>query len=242
MIAAHQIAFGKAAGKGLSAKSYIQDGLIVHFDGIESLDYGVRSDNNMWHCLKSGNSVNMSNGGLPEGVYGWTEHGWLGGGSDGITIPNLADVFANGMTIECLARQYNDNNEDNLCGFNGDEMFIFVTQLAYTRVLYVWKSVIIIDPRIAIGNRDAMLFTAVIKPGGTMDCYINGELVHSDASAGSAPTSNIIYIGRSYRSYKCQRELMNYRVYDKPLSVPDIQENYSIDKARLAYERDILHT
>jgi hypothetical protein len=232
MIAARQIAFGKAAGKGLSAKDYVQDGLVAHLDGIESLDYGVRSDDHMWTCLKSGDSAAMGTGDLPEGVYGWTEYGWLGSGLGYITIPNLADVFANGMTIECLSRQYNDHNEDNLCGFNASGMFLFTTQLDYTRVFYVWSSVRIVDPRIAIGNRDAMLFTAVIKPSGTMDCYINGELVCSDATAGSAPTSNLIYIGRSYRSYACQRELMNYRVYDKPLSGSDIQANYNIDKAR----------
>lgn len=41
MIASKQIAFGKAEGKGLSAKSYIQDGLVAMWDGIENAGWGV---------------------------------------------------------------------------------------------------------------------------------------------------------------------------------------------------------
>jgi hypothetical protein len=41
MIASKQIAFGKAAGaKGLSAKDYIQDGLVAMWDGIENAGWG----------------------------------------------------------------------------------------------------------------------------------------------------------------------------------------------------------
>ncbi len=45
MIAARQIAFGKAAGaRGLSAKDYIQDGLVAMWDGIENGGFGVHNE------------------------------------------------------------------------------------------------------------------------------------------------------------------------------------------------------
>lgn len=44
MIASRQIAFGKGA-KGLSAKDYIQDGLVAMWDGIENAGWGVHDAN-----------------------------------------------------------------------------------------------------------------------------------------------------------------------------------------------------
>lgn len=52
MIASRQIAFGRSAKKGLSAKDYVQDGLVVMWDGIENAGWGRHSNTStMWTDL-----------------------------------------------------------------------------------------------------------------------------------------------------------------------------------------------
>lgn len=61
MIAARQIAFGKGASKGISAKSYVQDGLVAMWDGIENAGWGVHDESAMTWVDLSPSGCDMTN-------------------------------------------------------------------------------------------------------------------------------------------------------------------------------------
>ena len=77
MIAARQIAFGRGAAKGYTAKDYVQDGLVAMWDGIENAGWGEHDNTaTVWKDLsgnghdavKVGSPVWESNAGVTDGA------------------------------------------------------------------------------------------------------------------------------------------------------------------------------
>lgn len=63
MIAARQIAFGKAAGRLPTARDYIQDGLVAMWDGIENAGWGIHDATaTMWtDLIRNGVGIGLIN-------------------------------------------------------------------------------------------------------------------------------------------------------------------------------------
>jgi hypothetical protein len=120
MIAAWQIAFGKAAGaKGLSAKDYIQDGLVAMWDGIENAGWGEHTNNiaDGWMNLVDGTIMTIPS---EDGMY--FGDSFLHRGLKGILDTGIG-VAEKNSTTEMVVEVLSDNDPStNGRFFGGNSM------------------------------------------------------------------------------------------------------------------------
>lgn len=107
MIAAHQIAFG-GSSKGLSAKSYIQDGLVAMWDGIES-----EFDGSIWCDLTHRYELNFYRFIVKDQSYRWLNS----------NRQNNAEFFvpSEGSILDVLAA-YNNAGDSTVECYQGDSI------------------------------------------------------------------------------------------------------------------------
>ena len=244
MIAARQIAFGRGAAKGLSAKDYVQDGLIAMWDGIENAGWGVHDANaTMWKDLTGKGSdwkLNPNEGKFSIGIdyvellnrISWTGTGYINtpSWSNDTDIKTLEGVLDTGL-VET------DNNAPWAVIVSFD---LFKEQGYYRNALFV---------DIASGNIIHGLGLQLENPSlptergqNSISCnsddmkyYMNGvEIINISKikrrvvnySHNNCPLG--IYSGRLARHTK----IKNLRIYNRALTADEIAHNYNIDKAR----------
>ena len=244
MIAARQIAFGKAAGKSLSAKDYVQDGLIAMWDGIENAGWGVHDANaTMWKDLTGKGSdwkLNPNEGKFSIGIdyvellkyISWTGTGYIAtpSWSNDTDIKTLEGVLDTGL-VET------DNNSSWAVIVSFD---LFKKQGPYKSVLIVDIASGIITHSLGLRYKNPFLPTergqnSISCNSDDMKYYMNGvEIINiskNDNNAYNYSKSNCplgIYNGHLARHTK----IKNLRIYSRALTADEIAHNYNIDKAR----------
>jgi hypothetical protein len=237
MIADRQIAFGKAAGKGLSAKSYIQDGLVAMWDGIENAGWGVHDPSaiNIFDISGNGHILEFS------GAHEINADSFYIDGTNGayayVSDLSFGSPVSMEMCIEMYAKdQYGRfiGEGRGLCAYGGT---------ANSRIGYLY----------GFGKDGA--FDTYIDPGfgvvfsqtltvetSLASLFFNGEFASSMACENSQ-YSGISYIfGRVSPGRGISGKVYNFRLYSRALTAEEIVHNHNIDRQRFAYERDILHT
>lgn len=262
MIAARQIAFGKAAGKGLSAKSYIQDGLVAMWDGIENAGWGTHDPNaTTWKDLIEGAEIPNTNTWTDRGFYchknyyslrtatisnsaqtalkaallarSFTiEYGWI---DDGTTYASLDNTGVVSPMSNLLG--------DSYLRFVGCYQNAFKSNPFLSTYGYYWDRQIF-----ATGIQNGGYYRFVID-GGTTAYDINVRLYHDDSEVhGLLPTGGQTILGtwesRAGRFYNdatieffgnrnnITGTLYYCRLYSRALTAGEIAHNYNIDKAR----------
>lgn len=218
----------------ITAKSYIQDGLIAMWDGIENAGWGVHDASAIvWYDL-SGNNETIT---LRSGTY-WgddclrqdTAHGSFGSFSRPLQYLHAEGVIrsdgepdvdtANGRV--CLVSFYNYAPYDYQIGYRG-------TWLTFGN--YAGTA-----PCISLDNpHDILAFSFAIGVAEsnppTVAAYRNGELSEGRYYAyyGASGTG---LGGRAGNNRAMSGRIHNLRFYNRNLTADEIARNYAIDKAR----------
>jgi hypothetical protein len=257
LIGARNAAWG--GKRGLSAKDYVQDGLIAMWDGIENAGWGKHSDNpTMWTDLTGNgydlvgnadgsvvfnpNCVSFEGGGVEKTLYhlapGMSQSSHIGVGS----IVRTAEGCFRG--IETISGS--GNTGANMIGIATDPY---------------WDCSVgtIINARIIVDAGGSGGWKARwVGNGGSNNYFVNGDIHCVSISNESRYTEpnvllegiidykvplnpstlcgSSIMIGRVYTDIimghysKC--DIFNYRLYDRMLSLEEKKHNCAIDKAR----------
>ena len=243
MIAARQIAFGKAA-KGLSAKDYVQDGLIAMWDGIENAGWGVHDANaTMWKDLTGKGSdwkLNPNEGKFSIGIdyvelinkISWTDTGYIAtpSWSNDTDIRTLEGVLDTGLV----------ETDDNFPWAVIVSFDLAKKVGLYTNALIVDIASGIITHSIGLYLENPFLPTergqnSISCNSDDMKYYMNGvEIINiskHNRLSNNYSTSNCplgIYSGHLAQHTK----IKNLRIYSRALTADEIAHNYNIDKAR----------
>jgi hypothetical protein len=224
MIAARQVAFGKAAGKGLSAKDYIQDGLVAMWDGIENAGWGVHdSAATVWKDLVGDHDATI-NGGI------WGSNCWNCGNNNATFDGTL---FGGDFSVEFVffgdaseSQQYATtltNKKDSYSWFRRDGAYWEAKILggnSYRSPLapFIEKPFYHIhrDSEFdRIGYHDASSITE-------RETNYNATAADTTWQIGGNQTR---YLGDSARYYAL-------RIYNRALTAEEIAHNYEIDRVR----------
>ena len=231
---------GLMSGGGLSAKSYVQDGLVAMWDGIENAGWGVHDANaTTWKDL-TGNEydVNLS--------------------SAAKFVDNAMEVTAlqTNVAIGTKAMPRNDNgyHYEIVCSYDGTlsnkGIVIFTggggdSTIAYSSVvLYAWaqysrKGFVFGNPATLYRANTDYTFTGVHQGSGTHD-FSSYDGVVSDAVSFS--NTIITRLTRSAVAFGTGEDATTrmpvgfrvhaLRIYQSRLSEADRLANYAVDKAR----------
>lgn len=243
MIAARQIAFGRSAAKGLSAKDYVQDGLIAMWDGIENAGWGVHDPNAaMWKDLTGKGSdwkLNPNEGKFSIGIdyvellkkISWTGTGYIAtpSWSNDTDIKTLEGVLDTGLV----------EKDDN-------KPWAIIVSFDLSKPAGLYTNALVVDIESGIITHSRGLrpnpFLPTERGQNSISCnsddmkyYMNGvEIINiseqsrrfNNYSQSNCPLG--IYDGLLARHTK----IKNLRIYNRALTADEIAHNYEIDKAR----------
>ena len=235
MFAAKQIFLGRSAKAAPTARSYVQDGLIAMWDGIENAGWGVHDASaTVWKDL-TGNGLNLplstttlevlSNGVRRKttGTHSTVSKvGWINTSSRTlemcVTTPSSINSFSQVLlatttvsaspAVPCLVKK-------------GAGYFEWSQQWNNSKIIF--KSNI------------TLTLSSSYNYGNTTKGYVNGEVQAGNASDRWGFTADTISVlgdsrGEDYAPFGyCAH---NVRLYSRALSADEVAANYAIDKER----------
>jgi hypothetical protein len=256
MIAAHQIAFGKSAGaKGLSAKDYIQDGLVAMWDGIENAGWGVHDPSaTVWKDLVGGMDV-VSDTPLADGVRHWESDAFVfdaiqGEGLVGVPNNELKDAIENCVLTVDSAFYTNGTGSNNTCLLqvsNGAlvDGLLFATVNSTVIESGISDGWVVSRVRVVLGRdwgfNNKKIYASYKCNGNVGELLVNCDGMTSNTNTLSPPVSqgqlaNSLYLGSYSWTSGRKRVFMggihSVRIYNRALTAEEIAHNYEIDKAR----------
>lgn len=211
------------AGGGLSAKSYVQDGLIAMWDGIENAGWGVHDANATEWVDLSGNGYNIT---IPSVGSTW--------GVDNVTLSDvsmsrqLPEASRENFTIECVAAKGDGNAIGALVWMKNPSWVggALVGWTTYGACYYPWSEI----ARLNVSQLSAISLTW--KPG-SQACVQNGVTVAT--ASGGIDSRNVLSELRvgEYNGSKNDKTICGcIRLYSRALTASEIAANYAVDKAR----------
>lgn len=250
MICANMIAFGKAAGGGLSAKSYIQTNALVRLDGLESAQ-ADGNGNPMWMDLEG-----VANVPLPEDAY-FTADGMgvaykgveFGGVGDNHTL--IALQGAGEFTQECYI-DYNSfpsalGAQGGILGFCPANYTITSVGMPWGVKYYIWSmgmASYAFNASSYLSKRKISIVSTISASQGVSRLYIDGALVkESEVDSDFVINMNVAYLCRFNRVYQVYVDESSTfgglkGIYHRTtilkyaLTPEEVAHNYEIDKAR----------
>ena len=232
----------------ISAKSYVQDGLVALFDGIENVDWGVHDNNaTIWMNLANGQTANMI-GTIPND-YEWTEIACVRkqlnrgrievdltstmlescrNAKFSVEIVTSTPLFQSDWAIQALNICENPSSDafnKGILGVTRGDNAISNSQLMYTcKYYHSWMSVV-------LSQRDMLASIAIVFDENQMHGYLDGTLFKS---APCTPISSIdaVVLRSGSSSYAFRGHYHCIRIYNRTLSEKEIKHNSEIDKVR----------
>ncbi|MDR2086358.1 MAG: IPT/TIG domain-containing protein [Dysgonamonadaceae bacterium] len=245
-----------------STNDYVQNGLIVYFDGINNAALGDKlhsNDATEWVDLEQGIKLPLTN--TPTDSY-WGSNGWQVG-NDGVAFNRMGSLVAYGIpgggserTVETIFQRPNHtsytsetfvsgyglstvlNQSFNFAYFSGEfgveAWGGFSTGIATSLSSY---------PNILLGKLNIVSSQAAYygSTDGRFSFFLNGNRV-TNLSQGSynKNINTIIDNANSYLSIGCRSgahplkgyRLLNYRIYNRVLTETEIQHNADLDQIR----------
>ena len=216
----------------MTAKDYVQDGLVAMWDGIDNAGWGVHDENaTTWKDLVGDNDITLTMGG------GY----WLSSGGLFIAkTPKTSGKFKRSVTtykqIEVAGVELTgDMNYDMhiLICFGSTHAFV----IGQNRLGFiVANNVVGIEPTYPESNNRANVpfsvsvsYTAEDIPD-TNGMYYNGD--KKQQAGQSIVLSNISPVFNGYTSYQADANIYCIRLYSRALMASEVAANYAIDKAR----------
>lgn len=222
-----------------SAKSYVQDGLVCLWDGIENVGYGVHDGAaTEWVDLVGGADFTLTeNGSFDESSFVCSG---ISAKGDGISL-------GLGYTIECVT--YNYNRAGYFCAFNLDRIRLrksFVFYRTYCHLTgggsqygtppvsvgaHSWSAVVG-EPLLPSSNHLRM-FTAYFIDGQMSDEYETGNWGGKWASTDYSDFASIGGLNLNGSDiWPFTGRIHSIRLYNRALTPSEVAVNYAIDAAR----------
>jgi hypothetical protein len=219
MIAARQIAFGKAASKGLSAKSYIQDGLVAMWDGIENAGWGVHDPSaTVWKNLVKGDSFKVKSGN-----YFTADSVITTVNTDYGVILTYGIQDGSGYTFECVGASLSPGSAVIAIPYSGGANFsVYPNWRAKSSYIKACGGNLTVDNSGPTGTRKSF----GLKVDGDNWTIFSEQF--SVTKAGTWTKTSSKYGGYIQSNAEC----CNIRLYNRALTAEEIAYNYEIDKAR----------
>ena len=232
MIAARQIAFGRGAAKGYTAKDYVQDGLVVMWDGIENAGWGNHDDTaTVWKDLtENGRDLTLTSHGS------WSPLGLVCDGVGYAARGKILDIPSKDiLTVEVV---YSSNMADvGIVAILGkapsENRGVFLTQRGGKLCGMSVQSA-------NLGMKNSIHCADEVKSAAFV--YSESDMAYAMLNGLEVATG---YTFTSYASYyyavggradntdvPLPCEIMAIRVHNRALTAEEIAHNYEIDKAR----------
>ena len=221
LVAARNAAISESEQKQYTAKDYIQDGLIVIWDGLENIGYGSHDETSTVWVDLSGNGNDLTSGVV-------FEDGAFVGSSAGITIPEVSEATKNkSFTLEICMMFRNPPNNTAVITLNGSTMnnFCLETHDNVNMRWFKWTN-----------NQRAQSLTVSSFIPVLYNVTCNGDKVSLTRNNSASLT---MATGNGYASgairinfWGNNSAIYSIRMYNRALSDDECAHNYKIDKAR----------
>lgn len=227
------------AQNSLSAKSYVQDGLIALWDGIENIGWGKHDNNTTtWKNLVGNVDFKMI-----FNNWGWDVNCFLFNNSSAIATGRLME---NVKTLECCFEQEIINSKlvvlncDKNEGLNKLKCCIIYNQNSQDGLGYYFDGDANPSKIILAGGETKTLSATWANENENMTSgYYNGILSLNTSTHSSTWGDNRLCIGGlshlSNYIYGGVGKIYCLRLYNRLLSNSEILQNYNIDKARFNF-------
>jgi hypothetical protein len=231
MIAARQIAFGKAAGAKYTAADYVFRSPVQHWDGIENVGYNAHDDNSTtWNSLVEG-GMNLS-----LGEYGgWSDNALLCLGG---RIPAYSNTKINKGVVRHISIVVEaESTKGLICmlGQGANNGAILVAKLSATTVAVTTAlSVSVgISNCVTVDSNKYCISINYDEQGLIVDAYVNGVKQNPEYSFFSS-SSIAFSVGdrQNDSSNPFTGKVHRIMIGGEHLTESEIAHNYEIDKAR----------
>ena len=202
------------AGGGLSAKSYVQDGLVAMWDGIENAGLGVHDSNaTVWADL-TGNGHDFS---ISTATFS----------NDCINISIRSASLSNGVLASSIG-----TIETSVKTRTSGYCFIFFN----SRNRLTWNpSGIAVNPDIPkslVENSQASTFSAIVNTNGVLSLGYADGIEAPIKNWTDWPKGENNQLSPDYGVYSFVGSLRFIRLYSRALTAAEVAANYAVDKAR----------
>jgi hypothetical protein len=233
MIAARQIAFGKAAGaKGPSAKDYVQDGLVAMWDVVENISLG-ESDHSrpyVYNIAPNGPVFTINNVTFDEATMSYSTPS---SSSHTKIDPALVNGFVNrNCTVEFLTAEANASaNGWGAAAAQTVDGFAYVFVSVGKNSLWVSKDG---TQRFDTLDPTDKRHSSIVISGNTMSSYCGGVFDKSATflSQGYQYVTQFGFLSIPRYNVSRASGMRCFRLYNRALTAEEIAHNYEIDKAR----------
>lgn len=237
MFAAKNIFLGRCAKAAPTAKSYVQDGLIAMWDGIENAGWGVHDAATTWKDL-SGNDYDLV---IQNGV--WQGNSLFCNNVELAAKRDNTPSIVHGATFEACVNITATGNGG--CVFYPGERArgIFLSNSSYIGETGISLIDTIVDGRVnnyyLVPRGVDVTLTAVYAAGG-FSCFVNGEAVtmagtfKTLAGTGSNRGDNCVVGSAQLNNaqHKIKGNVYRIGIYSRVLTAAEVAANYAIDKER----------
>ena len=211
-------------GESYTASSYVQDGLIGQYDGIENAGVGVHGSPEQWKDLIGSNDLLLEN-------ITWGDDGAIYNGSNSVAYLSSLPFSDSFQSVEICATMTGSNNwmtfqfsNTSYMGYNGSGRFIVVTKGAgsndYRSTPFVPSNV----------------HTASALPSRKLavDGLIQTTRYTNTNGVSQNDKYKTLFGARYYNGITLvlTGKIHSIRIYDKELSQDELTKNYNIDKKR----------
>ena len=235
---------GMLVGGGLSAKSYVQDGLVAMWDGIENAGWGVHDGSFVGMCNLTGygcdldnpSNAIMSNDGLAVASGATTFKVKSTEGAEKIITRFINESKA--YTFEIVGRGFAKNSNVLQLVSNGvtGHYMTFFQSSAYGRGSINSSGSYFFAPGGWITNGslgEGFASHSRVCTKTMYRIYINAILKQTSDSSGASfsYTTEIYTRGRVMEFNSCEK-IHRISIYDRALTADEIAHNYAVDKTR----------
>lgn len=240
---------GGGGGSEPTAKSYIQDGLVVMYDGIDNAGIGLHDPSaTSWTDIKSGYNLNWTGNENAVGITFYDTYLYLPAVNAGaLLIANTPfPASTSDRTVEIVAK-YAWITTSNYLTLQ-DNIIVtpsaFVSARGYSRTVlgdgvtarwYIgnqfYRAQALSQPNI---SADWFTGSAILseQTNSSYKFYINGNITKTSTQKISSATSTSANAINLYRAPYTNAYIRCVRVYNKKLSESEMIHNYQIDRMR----------
>lgn len=216
MLAAAGIFLAARRNRKPTAKSYVQDGLIAMWDGIENAGWGVHDAEAMgWKDLAGTNDL-VRYGCVIGDNYVQSQS--ANDRMTGALVYSASDVqtieFVSQSVRQTVGLVFNIIYGDRFIGFRTDGSKLFFENNGYNFSIT------------GVTNPQSYSFKYAVPN----EVVVNGMSVSSSITGGSFGTKNFGF--SVYSGYPFIGKLYSVRLYNRALSSEEVAANYAVDKAR----------
>lgn len=208
-----------------TASSYVQDGLIGQYDGIENAGVGVHGSPEQWKDLVGDNDLLLEN-------ITWGDDGAIYNGSNSVAYLSSLPFLDSFQSVEICATMTGSNNwmtfqfsNSSYMGYNGKGRLIVNTKGSGLNDYY------------NTAFTPTSVHTASALPRKTL--AVDGVILSTNRNASNGVSQNNKY--QTLFGARCFNGLIgmvltgkihSIRIYDKELSQDELTKNHNIDKKR----------